>query len=294
MSIIKKETVLSQILAQHHILIPIVNRFGIRLGVGDKTIETICEEQDLNIDFILTILNVYLDEDYMPQNKLSQFDLEPIATYFNETIQNYLNSLVPNIEKHLHAFIATSNSQNEELNILQKVFYQFKEELVLHLEKGLKHTGTYPHELLRDIKSILIKHVSGDFNQNLCYAVIFSVGSLESDLIIHNRLKNSILKPKLKELSSSDIVTLQKSISTENHRHLPKKNLLTRRETEILKLIAQGNLNKQIADKLNISINTVLTHRKNILSKTGIKTASGLTLYSISHGLLSPDELKIN
>ena len=294
MSIIKKETVLSQILAQHHILIPIVNRFGIRLGVGDKTIETICEEQDLNIDFILTILNVYLDEDYMPQNKLSQFDLEPIATYFNETIQNYLNSLVPNIEKHLHAFIATSNSQNEELNILQKVFYQFKEELVLHLEKGLKHTGAYPHELLRDIKSILIKHVSGDFNQNLCYAVIFSVGSLESDLIIHNRLKNSILKPKLKELSSSDIVTLQKSISTENHRHLPKKNLLTRRETEILKLIAQGNLNKQIADKLNISINTVLTHRKNILSKTGIKTASGLTLYSISHGLLSPNELKIN
>ena len=294
MSIIKKETVLSQILAQHHILIPIVNRFGIRLGVGDKTIETICEEQDLNIDFILTILNVYLDEDYMPQNKLSQFDLEPIATYFNETIQNYLNSLVPNIEKHLHAFIATSNSQNEELNILQKVFYQFKEELVLHLEKGLKHTGTYPHELLRDIKSILIKHVSGDFNQNLCYAVIFSVGSLESDLIIHNRLKNSILKPKLKELSNSDIVTLQQSISTENHRHLPKKNLLTRRETEILKLIAQGNLNKQIADKLNISINTVLTHRKNILSKTGIKTASGLTLYSISHGLLSPDELKIN
>ncbi|MDD3356235.1 MAG: LuxR C-terminal-related transcriptional regulator, partial [Dysgonamonadaceae bacterium] len=151
-----------------------------------------------------------------------------------------------------------------------------------------------PHELLRDIKSILIKHVSGDFNQNLCYAVIFSVGSLESDLIIHNRLKNSILKPKLKELSNSDIVTLQQSISTENHRHLPKKNLLTRRETEILKLIAQGNLNKQIADKLNISINTVLTHRKNILSKTGIKTASGLTLYSISHGLLSPNELKIN
>lgn len=294
MSIIKKETVLSQTLAQHHILIPIVNRFGIRLGVGNKTIETICEEQDLNIDFILTVLNVYLDEDYMPQNKLSQFDLEPIAAYFNETIQNYIHSLVPNIEKHLHAFIATSNSQNEELNILQKVFYQFKEELVLHLEKGLKHTGAYPHELLRDIKSILIKHVSGNFNQNLCYAVIFSVGSLESDLIIHNRLKNSILKPKLKELSNSDIVTLQQSISTENHRHLPKKNLLTRRETEILKLIAQGNLNKQIADKLNISINTVLTHRKNILSKTGIKTASGLTLYSISHGLLSPNELKIN
>ena len=294
MSIIKRETVLSKVLAQHHILIPIVNRFGIRLGVGDKTIESICKEQDLNIDFILTIMNVYLDETYDLENNLAQLDLEPIAAYFNETIQDYIQSLVPNIEKHLHAFIALSDPKNKELRVLQEVFFQFKEELTQHLEKGLKHTGAYPHELLRDIKSILIKHVSGNFNQNLCYAVIFSIGSLESDLIIHNRLRNSILKPKLKQLNSADIGSLQHTISNENHQATPKKSLLTRRETEILKHIARGDLNKQIAEKLNISLNTVLTHRKNILSKTGIKTVSGLTLYSISHGLLSPDELKIN
>ncbi len=292
MSIIKKETILSDVLAQHHILIPIVNRFGIRLGVGIKTIQTICEEQDLNLDFILTVLNVYLDEKYISEEELAQFDVEPIANYFNETIQNYLHSLVPNIEKHLNAFIALSDSKNDELKALQKVFYQFKEELVQHLEKGLEHTGPYPHELLRDIKSILIKHVSGDFNQNLCYAVIFSVGSLESDLIIHNRLKNSILKPKLDQLNSSDIGSMQHIIDISNTRPT-KKKLLTKRETEILKLIVHGNLNKQIADKLNISLNTVLTHRKNILSKTGIKTVSGLTLYCISDGLLTPDELKI-
>lgn len=294
MSIISRDTILSYVLAQHHILIPIVNRFGIKLGVGDKTIETICRDHQLNIDFILTILNVYLDENYILNNKLVQLDLEPIAAYFNETIQNYLHTLVPNIEKHLHAFIAINNSENKELDVLQKVFYQFKDELVLHLEKGLQHTGDYPHELLRDIKSILIKHVSGNFNQNLCYAVIFSVGALESDLIIHNRLRESILKPKLNKLNSSDIGSIQHIIANENSKNTPKKKLLTRRETEILKLIAQGNLNKQIADKLNISLNTVLTHRKNILSKTGIKTASGLTLYSISNGLLSPDEIKIN
>lgn len=294
MTIINRETILSHVLAQHHILIPIINRFGIKLGVGDKTIETICRDHHLNIDFILTVLNVYLDENYMPHNQLAQFDLEPIASYFNETIQNYLHSLVPNIEKHLHAFIAINNSESKELDILQKVFYQFKEELVVHLEKGLQHTGDYPHELLRDIKSILIKHVSGNFNQNLCYAVIFSVGALESDLIIHNRLRESILKPKLNKLSSTDIGSIQHIISNENSRNIPKKSVLTRRETEILKLIAQGNLNKQIADKLNISINTVLTHRKNILSKTGIKTTSGLTLYAISNGLLSPNEIKIN
>ncbi len=294
MSYITKETKLAQVLAQHHILIPIVNRFGIRLGVGDKTIVSICDEHDINIDFILTIMNVYLDESYIFDSNLTQLELEPIATYFNETIQNYLQSLVPNIEKHLHAFIALSDPNNKELRVLQKVFFQFKEELTQHLEKGLKHTGAYPHELLRDIKSILIKHVSGNFNQNLCYAVIFSVGSLESDLIIHNRLRNSILKPKLDQLNSSDIGTLQHSISNENNNSGLKKNLLTRRETEILKLIVRGNINKQIAEMLNISLNTVLTHRKNILSKTGIKTTSGLTLYSISNGLLTPDELKIN
>ena len=292
MSIIKKETILSQVLAQHHILIPIVNRFGIRLGVGDKTIEAICEDQNLNVDFLLTILNVYLDDKYIVDNQLEQLDLKPIANYFNETIQNYLHSLVPNIEKHLHAFIALSETKNEELKVLQKVFFQFKEELLLHLEKGLKHTGPYPHELLRDIKSILIKHVSGDFNQNLCYAVIFSVGSLESDLIIHNRLRNSILKPKLDKLNSSVIGSMQNIIADGNSKPT-KKKLLTKRETEILRLIVRGYLNKQIADQLNISLNTVLTHRKNILFKTGIKTVSGLTMYCISNGLLSPDEIKI-
>ena len=292
MSIINKDAVLSELLAQHHILIPIVNRFGIRLGVGDKTIEDICEEQGLNVGFILVILNVYLDENYISDKILAQFGLEPIANYFNETIQNYLHSLVPNIEKHLHAFIALSGSESEELKALQKVFYQFKEELVKHLEKGLEHTGPYPHELLRDIKSILIKHVSDNFNQNLCYAVIFSVGSLEDDLVIHNRLRDSVLIPKLKKSDSSDINILQDSIATNNIKP-KKKKLLTKRETEILKLIVNGNLNKQIADKLNISLNTVLTHRKNILSKTGIKTVSGLTLYCISNGLLSPNSLKI-
>lgn len=293
MSIIKKDTVLSEVLAQHHILIPIINRFGIKLGVGNKSIEAICEEQELNVEFIVTILNVYLDDKYISDKKLAQFDLEPIANYFNKTIQNYLQSLVPNIEKHLHAFIALSGSNKEELKALQKVFYQFKEELVQHLEKGLEHTGPYPHELLRDIKSILIKHVSGNFNQNLCYAVIFSVGSLESDLIVHNRLRNSILQPKLDKLNSTDIGSLQNCIASNNPKPT-KKKLLTKRETEILKLIAHGDLNKQIADKLNISLNTVLTHRKNILSKTGIKTVSGLTLYCISNGLLSPDELKMD
>ena len=68
---------------------------------------------------------------------------------------------------------------------------------------------------------------------------------------------------------------------------------LSTRETDVLQLIVKGSTNKEIADRLNISLNTVLTHRKNITSKLGIKTVSGLTFYAIMHGLVSGEEIGI-
>lgn len=61
---------------------------------------------------------------------------------------------------------------------------------------------------------------------------------------------------------------------------------LSAREIQVLTLIVSGAINKEIAAKLNISLNTVLTHRKNITTKLGIKTVSGLTLYSLMHGYI--------
>ncbi len=65
------------------------------------------------------------------------------------------------------------------------------------------------------------------------------------------------------------------------------QEILTERETDVLKLLAKGFTNKEIADKLNISINTVITHRKNISQKTGIKSVSGLTIYAVVQKLIS-------
>lgn len=66
---------------------------------------------------------------------------------------------------------------------------------------------------------------------------------------------------------------------------------LSSREIDVLQLIVKGITNKEIADKLNISLNTVLTHRKNITAKLGIKTVSGLTFYAIMNGIISGDEI---
>lgn len=68
---------------------------------------------------------------------------------------------------------------------------------------------------------------------------------------------------------------------------------LSARETDVLQQIVKGITNKEIADKLNISLNTVLTHRKNITAKLGIKTVSGLTFYALMNGLVSGDEIEI-
>jgi len=63
-------------------------------------------------------------------------------------------------------------------------------------------------------------------------------------------------------------------------------DVLSQREIEVLRLVAAGKINKEIADTLNISINTVQSHRKNITAKLGIKSVSGLSFYAMMNGLL--------
>ncbi len=77
-------------------------------------------------------------------------------------------------------------------------------------------------------------------------------------------------------------------------KHKPEKSNepISAREKNILKHIALGLTNKEIADQLFISIHTVVTHRKNITQKLGIKSVSGLTVYAILNNLIAMDEVK--
>lgn len=74
-------------------------------------------------------------------------------------------------------------------------------------------------------------------------------------------------------------------------KHIKRNNLvrmeLSTRETDVLRLMAHGLTNKEIADNLNISINTVLSHRKNISAKLGIKSVSGLCVYAMMNGIIN-------
>jgi len=85
------------------------------------------------------------------------------------------------------------------------------------------------------------------------------------------------------------IINILKKDFNKNHSDHAEKEHLSERETDVLVLLVKGMSNKEIADKLNISIHTVISHRKNIVDKTGIKSLPGLTIYAISKKVLPFD-----
>ncbi|MDO9152160.1 MAG: response regulator transcription factor [Paludibacter sp.] len=93
--------------------------------------------------------------------------------------------------------------------------------------------------------------------------------------------------------ASSTIITTINKLLTELSQHGQNelKEALSKREIDVLKLLANGMSNKEIADKLYISTHTVITHRKNLSHKTGIKSVSGLTIYAVVQKLVSIETL---
>jgi len=84
------------------------------------------------------------------------------------------------------------------------------------------------------------------------------------------------------------MATVNKYVESEK-RSMESTRVLSEREVDVLKLLIRGYSNKEIGDKLNISTHTVITHRKNISVKTGIKSLSGLTIYAVVQNLISLD-----
>ncbi len=94
-----------------------------------------------------------------------------------------------------------------------------------------------------------------------------------------------------KKISKDEIYEKLKFYLKEYEETEQIENTLSDREKDILKLVAQGFTNKEIAEKLFLSIHTVTTHRKNISNKLGIKSISGLTIYAVLNGIISIENI---
>ncbi len=290
--IIDSHTILSELAYKHPSIIPIINRFGIKLGLLEESIENLSHIYNIDLNLLLLVLNKYINNidciNYLQNNIPSPSQIEE---YFNKTLNYYTQIQLPNIDKHLSAFIGTSMAMNvpkKQLIELSKLLEEFKTNIQsIFLPNNLSSLSQNKQlrsseELLAEMQIIMIKFLEGSYNENLCYATIFALHSLETDMRKHQKIKDS-----LEHIKNGNVNPLiQAESEEENNSQKSEIKILTSREIEVLKLITDGKLNKEIADILSISFQTVLSHRKNITTKLGIKTVSGLIFYAIKNGLV--------
>ena len=128
---------------------------------------------------------------------------------------------------------------------------------------------------------------------------ILRLGKEHPDLIIialvTSYLDHAVLTPyhgfiEINDTRAKIISKMNEFIKNENNKKSDDVEL-SKRETDVLVAVAKGMMNKEIADQMNISIHTVITHRKNITRKTGIKSVSGLTVYALLNNLIDEKEL---
>ena len=145
------------------------------------------------------------------------------------------------------------------------------------------------------------------------YFVAMNVVLENKSFFINNRRKTIVLTLSLDTTSQlsefhslcinvSESELVRSILMLEQHAHghgqnlpsMPKvlqQKILSDREIEVMSLIVQGFINKEIADKLNIGLSTVITHRKNIMDKLGLKSVSALTIYAVMHGYVDINKI---
>ena len=221
MALINADCKLCDVILNEPSIIPVINRFGIILGVGDKSIRTVCEEKNLDCEFFVTILNTFINEDYFPENRLKSFCATQILDYLTPTPSYYQQFQIPNIERHFNSLISQSDSDNNNLELMKQFFEELKKELLSRIEHDRtswfpairaaaeqlqgEYYGEHIHydhdepdsleEKLDDLKSLFVIHLRGEYDLNLCHGVIFALYSLEKDIKQHNRIRNRILRP---------------------------------------------------------------------------------------------------
>ena len=125
MALVTSETKLCDVILDEPSVITVINRFGIALGVGDKSVKEICRQKGIDTNFFLTILNAYIYESFFPENGFDSFGAQEIIGYLEKTNQSYLRYQLPNIERHFKALIDHSEF-NFSRNVLgEEYVYPF-------------------------------------------------------------------------------------------------------------------------------------------------------------------------
>lgn len=267
-------------------MLSVLERLHFKLGFGDSTVADVCRTQSFPADLFVEISNVFADPEYAPNlESLGRSDVALLADYIRSAHKYYSEVSVP----HLHGLIHTMLGEvgTSFADALNKFFDELVEKLNSHFEheeKVFRSIGNGNFEAeneeshaqflekLDDLKNIVIKYLPDNGENFSRYNMLNHLLAMETDMRNHMRVEEKLFNPLVLSLLNGDDSEDELSDDSE---------ALSQREKEILAAVAHGKTNKEIADDLFISINTVVTHRKNIARKTGINSIAGLTVYAI-------------
>lgn len=209
--------------------IPVVNRFGIYLGVGDASVEEVCHAHEIDLPFFLAVANTFLNENYFPEEAADAFPPEKVIRYLTLTDNYYADIQLPNIERHFQ-WLMQRSARDNNLSLLLDFFTETRRELLSCIEADRDrwfpmvlelHCGnpgaaenadpSMPEALARrgvadkvgDLASFFVMHLKGVYDRNLCVAVVSAVFSLARDISQNNRIRERILCPLAESLINS-------------------------------------------------------------------------------------------
>jgi len=227
-----KNSKLADIILHNYHLLPILHRFDIRLGFGDKTVEKICLHKGIDPDFFIMIINTFHDEDYFPEKELKKISPELIINYLQKTHRYYLEHIIPSIDKKLQKILHTTETKSKDAAIIERFYSGYKEELLVHIKdeeqnvfpqilrlqnqqsenkdkqyKEIKFQANFEQihsdvdDKLLDLKNIIIKYLAPTYNDNDCNDFLYALFDFEKDLANHARIEDKILIPIAQSLT---------------------------------------------------------------------------------------------
>ena len=304
------------LIADNPILLGVMSRFGLSFGFGDKNVREACAEDGVDMNSFLAVCNFLCDRNYTAYS----ISLPSLMAYLRKAHIHFLDFLLPSIRRKLIEAINCSDI-NDVAFLLLRFYDDYVQEVrnhmqhenddvfryVSHLLSGevnddfritdysLNHVSMT--EKLTELQDIFIRHYHVKDNEILTSA-LFDIIYCGNELKNHCEIENKLFIPEVEKLEKSLKLIARGKEKEENQKkgEPREKELLekmTEREKEIIACVAKGMANKEIADKLCLSIHTVTTYRRNISAKLQIHSPAGLTIFAILHNLIDINEVDL-
>lgn len=284
-----------------------LNAFGIRLGFGDKTVKEVCEEQNVDCYTFLAVVN-FIINGFAPKDNDERISVDTLLGYLRASHRYFLDFQLPAIREKLNTSLSQEDSRT---SLILHLYDEYAHDIQKHMRYEEKTLFPYVEALLRgeqtphynaeifskhhsdttgkfqELKSIIIKYLPHDsLSNNQLTGTLYDIYNNEEWLNNHSHVEDYLFVPAIRSLEQRLKVEGISNRISDMIKSVDGCETLSEREKDIIVCLVQGMSNKEIAEHLFISVNTVITHRRNIVRKLQIRSVAGLTIYAIANNLI--------